>query len=301
MNNEHVQGQVHVQVHVQGLEHEHAQEHAQEHKHTQEHAQEHKYFADVHADLASQFFGAMPHRVPDTDEITQLRTKLDALPDDYDALMELAGKLDFQLRYRESIPLYDQALVIRPNEFKALYERAARYFKTLQFERALADYVCCNEISPNNGAVLYRLGITYYVMGKTTDADRCFTHCIELFSANPEMLVASAYWLSLASLRGKTNNEIWKSYDFSLDTPHHCGYRDGLRVLCKIDDAEEMFEKWVKNTDTLNASIVLYALSVYHRACGAERRANEVFSITLAIDEYWAGFAYIAAWAERIA
>ena len=275
----------------------HEHEHGDHHVHSHEHS--HVYFADIRADLASQLFG-LPHRVPDTVEITELKAKLDAAPDDYDTLMELAEKLNFQLRYLEAIALYDRALAVRPDDYDALYDRAARYYKTMQFDKALSDYLRCLEMSPDNREVLYRLGITEYVLKMGDDAQRRLVRCMELFADDPEMLVASAYWLALVSLRENTGNETWKSYDFSIATPHHTGYRDALRVLCGLDNAEAAYETWAENADTLSASIVLYALSVHHRAAGNAARADEVYSVLMNIDKYWAGFAYVAAWAERL-
>ena len=299
----HDAGHTHCVGHTHGAGHTHGKAHAAGHTHEEDHTHSHdhshRYFSDIHADLASQFFGTL-HHVPDTEEIAGLRKKLNESPDDYDTLMALAGCLSFQLRYREAIGLYDRALAIRQDNYSAMYERAARHFKTLQFEKAYADYVRCLEISPDTSDAIYRLGITEYVMQKNVDAERHMSRCFELYRGDPEMLVASAYWLALTDMRLPSQRGLWKTYDFTLDTPHHVGYRDSLRVLTGLDRAEKAYEKWRGNEDKLNASIVMYALVVHYRNAGEITRANELYSELMTLDEFWAGIAFVAAFAERL-
>jgi hypothetical protein len=120
-----------------------------------------------------------------------------------------------------------------------------------------------------------------------------------LYADDAEMLVGSAYWLALTVARTNSKNTQWRTFNFALDIGHHTGYCDGLAVLCEKSDAEEMYNRWIADDDTLNCSIVLYALVVYHRLNGNEKKANEILDTLMNIDEFWAGFAYIAAWADR--
>ena len=263
------------------------------------HEHEHKYFSDIHADMASQFFG-MPHRVPDTEEITGLRNKLETSTEDYGIIMTLAESLSFQLRYREAIELYDRALKIRPRSLDALQARAGRHFKTLQFGKSLDDYVACDRISPDDREIIYRLGIVEYAVGINVEAESHFARCFDMYTDDPEMLVASAFWLALAESRTKSGAGLWKTYDFSLSTPHHAGYNDGLRVLAGIDSAEETYEKWREHEDKLQASIALYALVIHYRNEGDKKREGEIYSELMTTDEYWAGITYVAAFAERM-
>jgi tetratricopeptide (TPR) repeat protein len=213
--------------------------------------------------------------------------------------MKLAECLSFQLRYRESISLYDRALAILPDSIDALQARAARHFKTLQTEKALADYAHCEKISPDDREILYRSGITLYAAGKNVEAEHRFSRCFELYADDPEMLVAAAYWLALTESRTKSGEGLWKTFDFALETPHHTGYRDALRVLLGLDDAGETHEKWSKHEDKLNASIVLYALTVHFRSTGDKTREGKMYTELMTTDEYWAGIAYVAAFTER--
>ncbi|MDR0863100.1 MAG: tetratricopeptide repeat protein [Oscillospiraceae bacterium] len=258
----------------------------------------HKYFSEIHADKNSQFF-ALPHSTPDNEETAESRRKLAAEPDDYALLMDFAKRLNFQLRYREAIEVYNRALELRPDDCDVRLARAPRYYNTLQFDKAYADYAYCLERSPDNAYALYRLGITAYAMGKNSEAEACFTRCMAHYANEPEMLVASAYWLAMTVARTRSGNAEWRSFDFALDIGHHTGYRDGLAVLCGKSNAGETYSSWLADADTLNASIVLYALVAHYRLNGDSVMENEVFYALMRTDEYWAGFAYIAAWAER--
>lgn len=257
----------------------------------------HKYFADEHCGRDSQIYG-LPHQVADTGEIAGLREKL-AAGDDYDTLMSLAAKLGFQLRYREAIECYDRALALRPGDFEARRRRAPRLFSTQQLEPALADYGYCDAVKPEDTEILYRLGITQYALGRDLEAEATLARCARGFVDNPEMLVAALYWLALANTRTGSGETLWRGFDFALDTGHHRGYRDALAVLSGTAGAEETYRRWKDDTDALNAGIVLYGLSRYFRRGGSDSRADLLRGETLALEEYWAGFASTAAWAEK--
>ncbi|GHV87244.1 hypothetical protein AGMMS50255_5400 [Spirochaetia bacterium] len=258
----------------------------------------HKYFSEIHADKNSQFFNRSC-RITDIEETAKSREKLLAEPGNYDLLMDFAKKLNFQLRYREAIEIYDRALELRPNDYDARLARAPRYYNTLQFDKAYADYSYCLNQSPDNPYVMYRIGITAYAMGKNEEAEVHFTRCMTLYAEEPEMLVGSAYWLALTVARTNSRNTQWQTFDFTFEIGHHTGYRDGLKVLAGKSGVEETYNRWIKDDDTLNGSIVLYALAVYYRMNGNIEKAKKIFSTLMSLDEFWAGFAYIAAWSER--
>lgn len=257
----------------------------------------HQFFANEHCGRDSQIYGT-PHNVADTEEISALRKKI-ADGDDYDTLMALADKLGFQLRYREAIECYHRALVLRPGDFDARRKRAPRLFSTQQLDRALADYDHCDKAKPEDPEILYRLGITQYALGRDFEAEHTLARCARGFANNPEMLVAASYWFALANTRTRSGETLWRDFDFSSAIGHHTGYRDALAVLCETAGAEETYRRWKDDDDTLNAGIVLYGLSRYFRRKGDDDRADLLLRETLALEEYWAGFACAAAWAEK--
>lgn len=283
---------------TQNHPHNHSCGHSHGHSHNHAGGRSHNYFSEVHADRESQFFGK-EHNISDTEEMIHLRRCLIEDPDNYELLIELADKLNYQLRYRESVELYNQALEIRPKDYNALRKRAPRYYNTLQFEKAYEDYASCNRLSPDNPDILYRFGITAYAMGRNGEAETLFSRCLAHYTREPEMLVASAYWLALSSIRTGSGNKEWKEFDFTLEISHHTGYRDGLKVLCEKADPEQVYQNTIASRDALNGSIVLYGLAVYYRHTGEKERAREMYAKLMEMDEFWAGFVYIAAWAEK--
>jgi len=256
----------------------------------------HQYFSEIHASKESQWFG-MEDSTPDTAEIIELREKLAANPNQIPLMIELADQLGHHLRYREAIALYSLVLEKEPSHYEARRKRAPRYFSTLQLGEALADYAQCARERPDSGEVQYRLGITAYAMRDGDQARACFSKCLDLFADDPEMLVASAYWLTLTSAREKM--ESGYAFNFGLEISHHVGYRDGLGAFCGEFSSEEIHRKWSQNEDTLNGGIALYALVYCYARKGDMTRAGEILEELLAADEFWAGFAYIAAWTDR--
>jgi tetratricopeptide (TPR) repeat protein len=174
-----------------------------------------------------------------------------------------------------------------------------RYYKTLQLEKAYAEYKCCEEAEPDDKNAQYRLGIVSYALGRNDEAERCFTRCVKAFASEPEMLVASHYWLALAEARTKSGDALWMTFDFSLEIGHHTGYRDGLALLCGKSDADKIYRDLLSGGDALNSSIALYALVIYFRKLGDAKRAEDLYQELMLLDEYWAGLVYIAAYAER--
>ena len=258
----------------------------------------HTYFAEHHASKDSQFFGTA-HDVLDTDEMSELRVRIKSEPQNVELLSELASKLNYQLRYRESTLIYDHVLALEPDNYEAHRNRAARLLATLRTEEAYKDYFACLAARPNSSDIVYRLGIAAYMLGRNSEAEQLFTNGATLMAEDAEMLVATLYWLALAECRTHSGKEQWRGFDFSLDVDHHYGYRDGLAVLCGLDDAEKAYTKAATNSDTLNGCITLYAIAAYFRREGHPIRAQEVMTKLISLDDFWPGFAYIAAWLER--
>ena len=261
-------------------------------------AHTHDYFSELHASKESQFFGT-PHGVSDTDEAAALRARLEEAPDDYDLLLELASKLSFQLRYREALELCDRAVALRPDGLEALRLRAARRLTTLQTKLAHEDYAAAFSLKPDATEVAYRLGISAYILRRYKEAEELFGMCAERSVEEPEALVAAYYWLALTEARTHSGNEGWRGFDFSSDIDHHTGYRDGLLVLCGRVSAEEMYAAVSGAEDSLNGCITLYAAAARCRLDGNTELERKIMSEILGWDDFWPGFAYLAAWSEK--
>jgi len=260
-------------------------------------AHTHTYFSEIHASKASQFFGDECH-VTDTEEMKKLRSQLENSPDDFDLLIQLADKLNFQLRYRESLALYERAVVLRPDDVTARRGRAARFLTTLQTQKAYDDYVACRKMDPKAVDIACRVGISAYILEKDKTAAEVLAWGVAHSAEDPETQVAAAYWLAMAEIRQNAGAGAWREFDFTAEIGHHTGYRSGLLVLCGRESAEATYEEVKKSEDSLNGCIVLYALAIWYKKNGNDVRYKELLQEIIAWDDFWPGFAYLVAWSE---
>lgn len=260
-----------------------------------------RYFSEVHASKDSQLFGTAVE-VQDSPQITELQAALADYPKDYNLHIQLAGALGNQLRYREAIELLSAAITLEPENPVAYRKRAPRYFSTLQFETAYSDYSYCDRQNPGTMDVLYRLGILCVAMRRYEEAKRCMARCIELTESDGEMQVASIYWYLAAWVRCHSENEPnlgAAAYHSDMEVGHHFAYKAGVELLCGLKTPEETLAVIDDSVDDLDHSMILYGIYLYHISNGNNEAAQSAMDRLLARDYYWAGFAYIAAYADR--
>lgn len=86
-----------------------------------------KPFDDLHVGIESQLLNS-PEHIPDSAAVSAARKDGDTV----DGLIELGKALSWQLRYRQAILAYTQALKMDPDNRTVLRLRAGRYLTTLQ-------------------------------------------------------------------------------------------------------------------------------------------------------------------------
>jgi tetratricopeptide (TPR) repeat protein len=195
--------------------------------------EKHRYFAPVHASKESQFFG-LPHNLEDPPELAELKERLAGDPDNCELILDLCGRYNDQLRYREAIELYDRAVALRPEDPEIRRQRAPRFLNTLQFEKAEADFAFCEAARPGTLDIAYRRGLCCYMMGRRSDAGDWFARAREyaLAGNDPEMEAAALYWQILAVARTRGKFGSWLNFDFARNIDHHWAYRDTIRLFC---------------------------------------------------------------------
>ena len=124
----------------------------------------HAYFSELHAKPDSQLLG-LPCAVSDTPEAAAARSD----PSEQ-GQRALVAALDFQLRYREALTVYDQLLLQCPTDTALRRRRATRYINTLQPEKAISDLAQCRALGMPDSEVCYPLGIANYLAGRYEDA-----------------------------------------------------------------------------------------------------------------------------------
>jgi tetratricopeptide (TPR) repeat protein len=261
-------------------------------------ATNHNFFAAMHASKESQFYD-LPHGLEDTPDISSLRAMLESgKGNPYELSIALADRLCFQLRFREAVDCYTQALSIIPDTFIALRKRAPRYLCILEPAKAFADFLACAKKAPNSLELEYRLGISSYINGDYDLAETFFKRCAGFAKTNPEMLVASEYWLALSSIRTDSGDSSWMGYDFSQPIQVQTGYCEAMKALCGMESPESAIARAVEGANPLDGSIILYGVHCLCQKRGQGGLAEAVLSDLVLWDDFWPSFAYLAAWTE---
>ncbi|GHU10048.1 hypothetical protein FACS1894151_08990 [Spirochaetia bacterium] len=293
----------------------------------------HHYFAEVHASKESQFFGAA-HNIADTTEITALKKRLETESGNYELLLKTASALNDQLRYRESIELYNRAIALRPDDPAGYRQRGPRLLNTLQFDRAYADFAFCEQKDSGTMDIAYRLGMALYMMARYPEAESWFAKSIQYSEAenNTEMVIASLYWRIFAQIQLSPQSQTkptfgpWLNFDFSRDVGHHEAYRDVVKLFCDsfgpagivpggtpsgglsasvrdtlLNAAAALYRLPDPNgglTEALSTSMLNYGVYGFYRYLGEQEKAAQALKTVIDNDHFWICYAYLAAWTD---
>ena len=244
-------------------------------------------FDDLHAGIESQMLD-LPAGIPDSEAVRKAR----AMQPSAEAYSALGKALSRQLRYREAIRAYTEALRYAPNDPALLRLRAGRYLTTLQSGPAIADLEKCLSLGAERLDCLYRIGLAHYYAGQYAGAAETFTDCLPL--CGDEMGVAVIYWHTLSRVRMEREPELLRRYHTGMSVGHHTAYEKALRVWAGAEPVDGMLAALEREEDDLEYGIALYGL-LFHPDCAEkeERRAA-----LLRRDGFWPSFAYLAAWQD---
>ncbi len=247
-----------------------------------------KPFDEIHASIDSQVMG-LPHELADSGAVLDARQ----LPDTAEKYLKLGQALSRQLRYREAIEAYTEALKCDPDDLTALRLRAGRYLSTLQCGEAIRDFDRCLRLGGDRLDCLYRMGIAYYFAGDDAGAMKALESCVPL--CDDEMAIAIIYWHTLSAARAGRETELLQYYCKELVVGHHTAYEKAMRVWAGQETWKTMFAALQGETDDMEYDITLYGL-LKHPDC---RETDALMERLLARDGFWPCFAYLAAWNDK--
>ncbi|MBO4913666.1 MAG: hypothetical protein J5449_00530 [Oscillospiraceae bacterium] len=250
-----------------------------------------QYFDDLHAMPDSQLGGA-PCLVGDSPETAEARGA-----SDFDALGRLAKTLDFQLRYREAIPVYGQMLSLRPDDAPTLYRLATREINTLQPRLALGHLTRCRELDGDKPEYLYRIGISHYLAGDYSAAMDAEAACFPL--VDDEMGVAAMYWHTLAAWRSDAGAELLNAFRPEMKCGHHTAYYAVMSLGAGHTALPDFLAAAAETDSDLEYSMLAYGASVLLARGGDRRSADELRKRVIARDGFWISYAYLAAWNDE--
>lgn len=252
--------------------------------------------------------------------LTQARATLETHPDDPEAIVWVGRRTAYLGRYREAIQIFTSGLHAHP-DFAPLYRhRGHRYITVRRLEAAIADLVRGFELArsepdrvepdglPNplgiptstlKSNLTYHLGLAHYLRGDFEAAAAAYRQCLS-YADNPDMQVATRYWLYLSLRRlGREveARQLLKPIDREVEVIENHDY---LRLLL-VYKGEIAAANWGReveaSAESLSAATVGYGLGVWNLLQG-DRDAGKAIFLGILSTGQWAAFGFIAAEAE---
>jgi tetratricopeptide (TPR) repeat protein len=248
--------------------------------------------------------------------LTEARTELEAHPEDPMAWIWVGRRTAYLGRYREALEIYTRGIEQHPDAPRLYRHRGHRYITVREFGRAVADLERAvdllrdrePEVEPDglpnaldqptgttHSSAWYHLGLAHYLKGDFEAALPVYRECLG-YSGNPDMQVATTYWLYRTLRRLGQDAEaaaVLEPISAELELIENHDYLE-LLLLAK---GERTPEALLEGQEGLSAATLRYGIGAWYRENGEAERAQAIFREILEGDA-WAAFGYIAAEAE---
>jgi tetratricopeptide (TPR) repeat protein len=248
------------------------------------------------------------------------RQRLDAAPGEPESWIWVGRRTAYLGRYREAIAVYGRALERFPDEPRLYRHRGHRYITTRRLDLAVADLSRAAELVRGGPDVVepdglpnalgiptstlqsntwYHLGLAHYLAGDFETALAAYRECLAV-SANPDMQVATSYWLylTLGRLgRAEEAEAVLAPITPELEVIENHDYHRLLLAYRRLADAHQIWEEAAQDPGSVGYATAGYGLGAYHLIGGRPEKAREWFERVLE-SPAWAAFGYVAAEAE---
>lgn len=254
------------------------------------------------------------------EQLRQAETDLARRPE-ADAWIWIGRRTAYLGRYTEAIAIYSSALARFPDDPRLYRHRGHRYLTTRQIDRAIADFLYAARLTrgqpdetepdgqPNErniptstlqSNIWYHLGLAYYVKHDFRNALAAWRQCLAV-SRNPDMEVASRYWLYMTLRRmGRPGpaREVLEPVTRSMDIIENRSYHR-LLLLFKGELSPDSLAAGGADR-ALEDATTGYGLGNWHFLNGRRDEARRVWERVVATGP-WASFGYLASEAELAA
>lgn len=223
--------------------------------------------------------------------------RLEANPDDPEAIIAYGRALSGLWRYQEAIAIYSRGIEAHPDHAMLYRHRGHRYISTRQFDKAVADLTRAAELNDRDFDIWYHLGLAHYLRGEFDKAEPAYLRCLEV-SRDDGSIIAVSNWLYLTLRRqGKEGeaNKILDRIKEGMEAGENISYYN-LLLFDKGLKGEEELEKAAMASD-LDMATIGYGLACRLLVRGDREKAFEMFRRIVTLP-YWPAFGYIAAEAE---
>jgi tetratricopeptide (TPR) repeat protein len=245
---------------------------------------------------------------------------LDADSASADAWIWVGRRLAYLGRYNEAIDVFTDGLTRFPRDVRFLRHRGHRFITLRMLGDAENDLAQAwggvqlagtkDEVEPDglpnalgipvstlHSNIRYHLGLARYLMGDFEGAERMWALDVEA-AVNPDMVVASSYWLWLSRMRlGRTEDAaaVLEPISAEMEIIENTAYH---RLLLLFRGELTEADLLGAEGDALQNTTIAYGVGAWHLVNGRTGRAEEIFREIVEGDGSWAAFGYIAAEAE---
>lgn len=250
-------------------------------------------------------------------QLAEARAAVEAAPDDPDALIWLGRRTAYLGQYRESIEIFSRGVRKFPQDARFYRHRGHRYITVREFDRAITDLEKASrlikgkrdQVEPDGlpnarniptstlqSNIWYHLGLAYYLKGDFEKALPAYQECLKV-SNNPDMLVATTYWLYSTFRRLGREGEARRTLE-----PIHAGMEiienEGYHRLLRMIQGELSPEELRTGASgDLDPPTLGYGIGNWHLYNGRGEEAAKEFREVLAGGN-WPAFGYVAAEAD---
>lgn len=251
-------------------------------------------------------------------DLRAARAALEEAPGDPEALIWVGRRQAYLGRYRDAIATFTEGIERFPADPRFLRHRGHRWITVREFERAIEDLTAAeapargrlDEIEPDGmpnpaGIPLSTLGfniryhraLARYLSGDFGAAREDWEATVDV-SGNPDLRVASLYWLHL-TLRRLGDEEAAEAAILEV-TPateviENGTYRDLILYFRGMAERTDVLPDGDEGLGTVTA---LYGVGARALLDGDEAEARGIFQQILERPDQWAAFGYVAAEAE---
>ena len=253
-------------------------------------------------------------------KLVAAQAELAERPEDPEAWIWVGRRTAYLGRYREAIEIFTRGIASFPDDARFLRHRGHRYLTVRRFADAEADLARAasmvrgrpDEVEqdglPNaanlptstlQSNVWYDLGLARYLQGEYGPALDAYRECLAV-STNPDMEVATRYWLYLTLRRlGREGEalEVAAAVPATLELLESHAYHKLLLVFRGEADAEALLTQASADRSSLDFPTVSYGVGAHYLLRGESERGLDILR-RLAASDAWAAFGAIAAEAE---
>ncbi|MFN8060875.1 MAG: tetratricopeptide repeat protein [Vicinamibacterales bacterium] len=238
-------------------------------------------------------------------------------PNDADTIIWLGRRTAYLNQFHEAIDIFTLGINKHPDDPRFYRHRGHRYITTRRLDAAVDDFEKAvtliagkpDEVEPDGlpnakniptstlqSNIWYHLGLAYYLQGDFPNALRAYRACMKV-STNPDMQVATEYWLYLTLRRAGEDAEAAALLDSMPSTLELIENQSYYRLLLMFKGSESADALWTSAQEGLDKGTIGYGIGAWHLISG--RRDEAVAWLRRVLDESpWPPFGTIAAEAD---